>query len=67
MAGLIPFNRNNGRLAQSGFDDFYNMLDDFFSDSWMSDRSLLKDTFKIDIEEADNEYRIEDVEFVWLT
>ena len=62
MAGLVPFNRRNSSLARSGtgFEDFYNMLDDFFSDSWMSPgRSLLRDTFKIDIQETDSEYRIE--------
>lgn len=62
MAGLVPFNRRNSSLARSGtgFEDFYNMLDDFFSDSWISpDRSLLRDTFKIDIQETDSEYRIE--------
>ena len=62
MAGLIPFNRkNSNQVRQSaGFEDFYNMLDDFFSDSWLQQgRSLLRDTFKIDIEETDKEYRIE--------
>lgn len=62
MAGLVPFNRRNSSLARSGtgFEDFYNMLDDFFSDSWISPgRSLLRDTFKIDIQETDSEYRIE--------
>ena len=29
MAGLIPFNRKNNDLINSGFDDFRNMLDDF--------------------------------------
>jgi HSP20 family protein len=35
MAGLIPFNRKNNSLARTntGFEDFYNMLDDFFNDS----------------------------------
>ncbi|MDR0248438.1 MAG: Hsp20/alpha crystallin family protein [Oscillospiraceae bacterium] len=42
------------------FEDFYNMLDDFFSDSRMlPTRSLLRDTFKIDIAETDGEYVIE--------
>jgi len=61
MAGLIPFNRRDGSFmrAGAGFDDFYNMLDDFFNDSIMSGRNLLRDTFKIDIVEADNEYLIE--------
>jgi len=63
MAGLIPFNhRNNNSLARissTGFDDFYNMLDDFFSDGLMPGRSLLRDTFKLDIVEKDNEYFVE--------
>lgn len=47
MSGLIPFNRRNTGLARTGssFDDFYNMLDDFFSDNMLSGRSLMKDTF----------------------
>jgi HSP20 family protein len=63
MPGLIPFNRKNNSIARTstGFEDFYNMLDDFFSDNLFSSssRSLGKDTFKIDIEETDTEYRIE--------
>ena len=61
MAGLIPFNRKNTALARTatGFEDFYNMLDDFFSGDMMPGRNLLRDTFKIDIEEKDNEYLIE--------
>ena len=61
MAGLVPFNRRNNNLARTGmgFDDFYNMLDDFFNDGLMPNRNLLRDTFKIDIVEAENEYRVE--------
>ena len=63
MATLIPFNWRNNNLARAntntGFENFYNMLDDFFSDGMMSSRNLLRDTFKIDIEEKENEYRIE--------
>ena len=61
MAGLIPFNRKNNNLARAGtgFDDFYNMLDDFFNDGLMPSRNLLRDSFKLDIEETDNEYLIE--------
>ena len=61
MTGLVPFNHKNNNLAQTatGFEDFYNMLDDFFNDSFMPSRNLLMDTFKIDIREKDNEYLIE--------
>ena len=64
MSGLIPFNRRNNNLARTGtgigFENFYNMLDDFFSHGLMPPgRSLLRDTFKIDIEDKDDEYIIE--------
>jgi HSP20 family protein len=61
MAGLIPFNRRSAALARpgAGFEDFYNMLDDFFSDNLLSSRNLLRDTFKIDIQETDDGYRVE--------
>ncbi len=61
MAGLVPFNRRNNSMARKneGFDDFYNMLDDFFHDSWLPGRNLLNDTFKIDIQENDSEFLIE--------
>jgi len=59
MAGLIPFNKANSNLARgTGFGDFYNIIDDFFNDGLAPGRNLLKDTFKIDIEEKDNEYII---------
>ena len=64
MAGLVPLNRNkNTNLARAGtgFEDFYNMLDDFFNDSFLSSpsRNLTRDTFKLDIQEKENEYLIE--------
>lgn len=61
MTGLIPFNRRNSNLTHTGagFEDFYNVLDDFFNDGAVSGRNLLRDSFKIDIEEKDNEYLIE--------
>jgi len=61
MAGLVPLNRRSNNLARTGlgFDDFYNMLDDFFGDGLMPSRNLLRDTFKIDIADSDAEYRVE--------
>ena len=59
MAGLIPFNRKQNDLMNIGFDDFSNMLDDFFTGSWPIQRSLAGDTFKIDIQDNDKEYTIE--------
>ena len=59
MAGLVPFNWRNNNLVPLGFDDFHNMMDDFFSDRWASNRNLLKDSFKIDIRETEEDYLIE--------
>ena len=59
MSGLIPFNRKQNDLMNIGFDDFSNMLDDFFTGSWPIRRSLAGDTFKIDIQDNDTEYTIE--------
>jgi len=58
MAGLVPFNRKNKNLTPTGFEDFY-MIDDFFNDNWMQGRNLLRDTFKIDVRETDQEYVVE--------
>ena len=53
MTGLVPFNRKRNDLMNVGFDDFSNMLDDFFTGSWPTQRSLAGDTFKIDIQDSD--------------
>ncbi|NLU48471.1 MAG: Hsp20/alpha crystallin family protein [Syntrophomonadaceae bacterium] len=58
MSGLVPFNRWG--LSRSGFEDFYNLIDDFFSNTWMPMRSMMRDTFRLDIQENEREYCIED-------
>lgn len=59
MAGLIPFNKRRNDLTNPGFEDFQNMLDDFFADNWPFRRSLSGDTFKIDVQDNQNEYIVE--------
>lgn len=59
MAGLVPFNRKRADIMSSGFDSFQNMLDDFFTDSWPFRRSLMADTFKVDVQDNRTEYLIE--------
>ena len=59
MASLIPFNRRNTDLINTGFDELYNMLDDFFTESFMPSRSLARDTFKVDVQENEKEYIVE--------
>jgi HSP20 family protein len=59
MAGLVPFNRRRADVLSTGFDSFQNMLDDFFTDGWPFKRSLLGDTFKLDVQDNKTEYLIE--------
>ena len=60
MAGLVPFNRKNKEIStNTGFEDFYNVLDDYFSNDWPFRRTLTHDTFKVDVEDNGNEYLIE--------
>jgi len=54
MAGLVPFNKRGGNLANSGFEDFYYLLDDFFTP-----RSLERATFKIDVKDEEKQYIID--------
>jgi HSP20 family protein len=57
MANLIPYGRNKG-LSTTGFEDFYNMLDDFFTDPWLTGRRV-REGFKLDVQQTDKEYLIE--------
>lgn len=60
MAGLVPFNRKNKEIStNTGIGDFYNLLDDFFSNDWPFRRTLTYDTFKVDVEDNGKEYLIE--------
>jgi HSP20 family protein len=60
MAGLVPFNRRKD-IVTPGFEDFRNMLDDFFSDGWPFSfrRNFAADTFRLDVQEDKNEYIVE--------
>lgn len=60
MAGLVPFNKKNKEIStNTSFEDFYNVLDDYFSNDWPFKRTLTHDTFKVDVEDNGNEYLIE--------
>ncbi len=56
MASLIPFNRKNTLRTTDGFQDFYNMLDDFFTSPLSTSRSLMNDSFKLDIKDKEDKY-----------
>ena len=57
MAGLIPFNRRYAALP-TGFEDFYNVLDDFFTEGPGLRRNLSRDTFKLDVEDTPDAFKI---------
>ncbi|MDF2613871.1 MAG: Hsp20/alpha crystallin family protein [Clostridia bacterium] len=59
MFGLTPFNRNVVQKTNNEFVDFYNIIDDFFNDSFLPMRSLRNDTFKMDVKENEKEFLIE--------
>ncbi len=58
MAGLVPFNRNRSMVRAGGFDDFYNMIDDFFNENRFP-RNLTHDNFKIDVKEDEKQFTVE--------
>lgn len=63
MSGLIPFNRKKRDLTSATTANPFNMIDDFFEDSfndlWTLRRNLATDPFKVDVRETESEYLIE--------
>ncbi len=59
MSGRNPINRKNLDAISTGFDNFQNMLGDFFNDGRCFVSNLAWDTFKIDVQENDQEYILE--------
>lgn len=59
MFGLTPFNNNPIRKSNSFNNDFYDMIDDFFNNSFLPVRNLYNDTFKVDVKESDKDFLVE--------
>jgi HSP20 family protein len=59
MSGLIPVNRKYTAVLPTGFEDFYTVLDDFFSGGTEFRRNLARDTFKVDVEETPEAFKIQ--------
>jgi HSP20 family protein len=59
MANLVPNNRRNRNLATTGFEELYNMLDDFFTDPLLSGGRASRDTFRVDVQAGEKEYIVE--------
>lgn len=54
---IRPYRRN---LVDNRFDDFYDMIDSFFNDSFFTPQSALRSsTFKVDISETESAYKVE--------
>ena len=58
MAALIPFNKNQPSFFGTEFNEFYNMLDDFFADAQPFRRNLARDTFKVDVRDNGKDYSV---------
>ncbi len=59
MLELTPFNtRKMTKRNGTKFDDFYDVMDSFFTDSSLGLRNLNRDTFKIDIKEDEEFYTV---------
>ena len=50
MSGLVPFDRRNRDTVNNEFEDFYNLLGDYFTP-----KNFERATFKLDVLEADAE------------
>ncbi|RVU55582.1 Hsp20/alpha crystallin family protein [Anaerosphaera multitolerans] len=59
MTNLRPFRRNSLVGFDRDFEDFYNMIDNFFNDDFIPERAMKSGSFKVDISEDEKEYKIE--------
>ena len=59
MADLVSINNRRNDLADVGFGGFQNMLDDFFAEGLPFGRSLMADTFKLDVHADEKAYYVE--------
>jgi HSP20 family protein len=59
MFGLTPYNPNSLKRRRSDLVNFNNLFEDFFRDSLIPLSDLKNDTFKVDVKETDEEYKID--------
>jgi len=60
MLSITPFVKNSmQRRNGDGFEDFYNMLDDFFNSSFIDSKSNLRNVFKMDVKDEETAYLVE--------
>lgn len=54
---IRPYESN--LLRDGRFDDFYDMIDSFFNDGFTPQRAMRSASFKVDVIDEDNAYKIE--------
>ncbi|MDD7352040.1 MAG: Hsp20 family protein [Peptoniphilaceae bacterium] len=54
---IRPYEKNY--LRDTRFDDFYNMIDSFFNDDFTPQRAIRSATFKVDVIDEENDYKVE--------
>lgn len=60
MLSITPFVKNSmQRRNGDGFEDFYNMLDDFFNSNFIESKSNLRNVFKMDVKDEENAFVVE--------
>lgn len=60
MLSLMPFNRNGlQKRSANEFEDFYNMIDDFFYNSPFSERGSKYSSFRVDVKDETEKYVVE--------
>lgn len=59
MYGLVPYGRRGSSILSTGFDDLYDVLDNFFADSRALSRTSGVPAFRVDVQEDDDRYTVE--------
>jgi len=62
MLTIVPYNpvkRNELLSTRNSLDGFYNIFDDFFRSDYSKRQNVLRNVFKVDLIENDNEYIVE--------
>ncbi|NMW85305.1 Hsp20 family protein [Peptoniphilus sp. AGMB00490] len=54
---IRPYEKNY--LRDTRFDDFYDMIDSFFNDDFTPQRAMKSATFKVDVIDEENDYKVE--------
>ncbi len=58
MANIKRYRRGND-LVNTGFNDFYHMIDSFFNEGFMPMKAIDHTSFKVDIKDEEDRYVIE--------